>query len=193
MCMARAGRCLPLGHGDKACCQVRCAIASVRVIAVGLTSPDSDSEIRGNVLKSMLLNVLSLASIYLFDLLLFSLAKGEHHWLHRNVGWAYQVLWLLPVVGISLYLNVSPFHLGRFVLSGDVPGKGVSIKALGSTTAILVPQTCGARRTEANEGCATHDTVFRTTVPAFERINLPASISATERGRTSIPPDIAVA
>lgn len=79
-----------------------------------LTSPGSDSEIRGNVLKSMLLNVLSLASIYLFDLLLFPLAKGEHYWLHRNVGWAYQVLWLLPVVSISLYLNVSPFHLRRF-------------------------------------------------------------------------------
>ncbi|KAH9930913.1 etoposide-induced protein 2.4-domain-containing protein [Fomitopsis serialis] len=65
----------------------------------------SDSEIRGNVLKSLLLNLLSLASIYLFDLLLFPLAQGEHYWLHRNVGWAYQVLWLLPVVGISLYLN----------------------------------------------------------------------------------------
>ncbi|KZT74136.1 hypothetical protein DAEQUDRAFT_661252 [Daedalea quercina L-15889] len=67
----------------------------------------SDSEIRGNVLKSLLLNTLSLASIYLFDLLLFPLAQGEHYWLHRNVGWAYQVLWLLPVVGISLYLNRS--------------------------------------------------------------------------------------
>lgn len=65
----------------------------------------SDSEIRANVLKSLLLNSLSLASIYLFDLLLFPLAQGEHYWLRRNVGWAYQVLWLLPVVGISLYLN----------------------------------------------------------------------------------------
>ncbi|PCH38477.1 hypothetical protein WOLCODRAFT_136303 [Wolfiporia cocos MD-104 SS10] len=65
----------------------------------------SDPEIRANVLKCLLLNTLALASIYVFDLLLFPLAQGEHHWLHRNVGWAYQVLWLLPVVGISLYLN----------------------------------------------------------------------------------------
>lgn len=86
-------------------------MACVRVIAVRLTSPASDSEIRGNVLKSTLLNALSLTSIYLFDLLLFPLAKAEHHWLHRNVGWAYQVLWLLPVVGISLYLNVSSFQI----------------------------------------------------------------------------------
>ena len=27
-------------------------------------------------------------------------------WLHRNVGWFYRVLWLLPVVGVSYYLNV---------------------------------------------------------------------------------------
>ncbi|KAI0928059.1 hypothetical protein AcW2_004192 [Taiwanofungus camphoratus] len=65
----------------------------------------SDAVIRANVLKSLLLNSLSLSSIYVFDILLFPLAQGERKWLHRNVGWAYQVLWLLPVVGASLYLN----------------------------------------------------------------------------------------
>ncbi|KAI6036075.1 etoposide-induced protein 2.4-domain-containing protein [Pisolithus microcarpus] len=47
----------------------------------------SDPEIRSNILKSILLNSLS--------------------WLRRNVGWCYQVLWLLPVVGTSFYLNSS--------------------------------------------------------------------------------------
>ncbi|GBE82613.1 etoposide-induced protein 2.4-domain-containing protein [Sparassis latifolia] len=65
----------------------------------------SDAEIRANVSKSMLLNSISLASIYVFELLLFPLARDQRKWLHRNVGWAYQVLWLLPVVGVSLYLN----------------------------------------------------------------------------------------
>lgn len=67
----------------------------------------SDPEVRSNVLKSLLLNAVSLASIYFFDLLISPLAHQQQKWLHRNVGWFYQVLWLLPVVGISLYLNVS--------------------------------------------------------------------------------------
>ncbi|ETW85470.1 hypothetical protein HETIRDRAFT_443500 [Heterobasidion irregulare TC 32-1] len=68
----------------------------------------SDHEIRANVLKSLLLNTISLLSIYVFDLLLHPLAKDQpQKWLHRNVGWFYQVLWLLPVVGLSLYLNTS--------------------------------------------------------------------------------------
>jgi etoposide-induced 2.4 mRNA len=65
----------------------------------------SDSEIRSNVFKSLLLNSLSLTSIYVFDLLLQPLVRDQHKWLHRNVGWFYQTLWLLPVVGVSLYLN----------------------------------------------------------------------------------------
>ncbi|KAI6005486.1 hypothetical protein EDD15DRAFT_2384263 [Pisolithus albus] len=67
----------------------------------------SDPEIRSNILKSILLNSLSLASIYAFDLLLQPLVHDHPSWLRRNVGWCYQVLWLLPVVGTSFYLNSS--------------------------------------------------------------------------------------
>ncbi|KAI0317863.1 etoposide-induced protein 2.4-domain-containing protein [Amylostereum chailletii] len=68
----------------------------------------SDPEIRTNAVKSFMLNAISLFSIYVFDLLLHPLAKDQpQSWLHRNVGWFYQVLWLLPVVGASLYLNTS--------------------------------------------------------------------------------------
>ncbi|KAI0060794.1 hypothetical protein BV25DRAFT_1992601 [Artomyces pyxidatus] len=68
----------------------------------------SDAEIRANALKSFVLNSISLLSIYVFDLLLHPLAKDQpQKWLHRNVGWFYQILWLLPVVGASLYLNAS--------------------------------------------------------------------------------------
>jgi len=56
--------------------------------------------------KSLVLNSLSLFSIYVVDLLLQPLVKDEQKWFHRNTGWFYQVLWLLPVVGSSLYLNV---------------------------------------------------------------------------------------
>ncbi|KAH7922812.1 EI24-domain-containing protein [Leucogyrophana mollusca] len=65
----------------------------------------SDPEIRANVFKSLLLNLLSLTSIYTFDLLLQPLVRDHPSWLHRNVGWFYRVLWLLPVVGVSFYLN----------------------------------------------------------------------------------------
>ncbi|KAH7912123.1 etoposide-induced protein 2.4-domain-containing protein [Hygrophoropsis aurantiaca] len=65
----------------------------------------SDPEIRANIFKSILLNSLSLTSIYTFDLLLQPLVRDHPSWLHRNVGWFYQVLWLLPVVGVSFYLN----------------------------------------------------------------------------------------
>ena len=67
----------------------------------------SDQEVRANIVKSLLLNSLSLASIYGFDLLLAPLLHGQTRWVHRNVGWFYQALWLLPVVGVSFYLNVS--------------------------------------------------------------------------------------
>jgi etoposide-induced 2.4 mRNA len=70
--------------------------------------PYSDREIRSNILKSLLLNSLSLTSIYAFDLLLQPLVHNHPNWLHRNVGWFYRVLWLFPVVGVSYYLNVSP-------------------------------------------------------------------------------------
>ncbi|KAG7452674.1 uncharacterized protein BT62DRAFT_983644 [Guyanagaster necrorhizus] len=66
-----------------------------------------DAEIRANVFKSMLLNSLSLISIYTFDLLLQPLVRDQQKWLHRNVGWFYQLLWLFPVVSVSFYLNSS--------------------------------------------------------------------------------------
>ncbi len=55
-----------------------------------------------------MLNGISLLSIYVFDLFLQPLAQEQppQKWLHRSVGWFYRVLWLLPVVGASLYLNV---------------------------------------------------------------------------------------
>ncbi|KXN82594.1 hypothetical protein AN958_02445, partial [Leucoagaricus sp. SymC.cos] len=67
----------------------------------------SDAEIRGSLLKSLLLNSLSLTSIYTYDILLHPLLKDEEKWLHRNFWHFYQVLWLLPVVGMSFYLNMS--------------------------------------------------------------------------------------
>ncbi|TFK72171.1 hypothetical protein BDN72DRAFT_836563 [Pluteus cervinus] len=66
-----------------------------------------DAEIRANVYKSLMLNSLSLTSIYAFDLLVFPLVKDQERWLHRNLGWFYQALWLFPVVGASFYLNSS--------------------------------------------------------------------------------------
>jgi len=76
----------------------------------------SDAEVRANALKSFLLNSISLLSIYVFDFLLHPLSRGEEgeearlaqsrSGIHRRVGWFYRVLWLLPVVGVSLYLNV---------------------------------------------------------------------------------------
>ncbi len=69
----------------------------------------SDAEVRSSVFKSLLMNSVSLTSIYFFDLLLLPLTQEKEYWLHRNVGWFYQVMWLLPVVGVSLYLNVSDF------------------------------------------------------------------------------------
>ncbi|KAF9036588.1 etoposide-induced protein 2.4-domain-containing protein [Panaeolus papilionaceus] len=70
-----------------------------------ITTVMSDAEIRAHVYKSLLLNSLSLVSIYIFDWLLHPLVQGQERWLHRNIGRFYQVLWLLPLVGASLYLN----------------------------------------------------------------------------------------
>ncbi|KAH9923932.1 etoposide-induced protein 2.4-domain-containing protein [Epithele typhae] len=72
----------------------------VRVVA-------SDPEVRSHVLKSLALNTVSLLSVYFFDWLVLPLARGQQRWFHRNLGWFYQVLWLLPVVGASFYLNSS--------------------------------------------------------------------------------------
>jgi etoposide-induced 2.4 mRNA len=55
-----------------------------------------------------MLNGISVLSIYVYDFFLQPLAQEQppQKWLHRSVGWFYHVLWLLPVVGASLYLNV---------------------------------------------------------------------------------------
>ncbi|GAB1517827.1 hypothetical protein RhiTH_000880 [Rhizoctonia solani] len=79
-----------------------------RVIKIVL----EDAEVRSNVFKSLLLNSLSLASIYTLDLIFVPLLAGKQDkWLHRNFGSLYTVFWLLPVIGVSLYLN-STFSSG---------------------------------------------------------------------------------
>ena len=50
--------------------------------------------------------MLSLASIYTFELVLEPFFRDEERWLHRNIGWFYHVMWLLPVLGASFYFNV---------------------------------------------------------------------------------------
>ncbi|RXW20980.1 hypothetical protein EST38_g4874 [Candolleomyces aberdarensis] len=65
----------------------------------------NDPEIRANVYKSILLNTISLASIYTFELIVEPFVRDQERWLHRNIGWFYHVMWLLPVVGTSFYLN----------------------------------------------------------------------------------------
>lgn len=74
------------------------------------------------VLKSTLLNTLSLVAIYAFDMLLvplLGLSRSQidmdefsqpEHWLRRNVGVFYKLLFQVPVVVGALYLNVSISH-----------------------------------------------------------------------------------
>ncbi|KAJ7098068.1 etoposide-induced protein 2.4-domain-containing protein [Mycena belliarum] len=63
----------------------------------------NDAEIRSNIYKSLLLNSFCLASLYVFDPLFYD----SQQWFRPNVGWIYQLLWLLPAVGTSFYLNSS--------------------------------------------------------------------------------------
>ncbi|XP_006458517.1 hypothetical protein AGABI2DRAFT_115549 [Agaricus bisporus var. bisporus H97] len=72
-----------------------------------ISSIANDAEIRANIFKSVLLNSLSLTSIYTYDIFLHPLVKDQEKWLHRNLGRFYQILWLLPVVGIAFYLNMA--------------------------------------------------------------------------------------
>lgn len=60
------------------------------------------------VLKSVTLNSLSLITIYTFDMIIVPLLtrSTQENWLHRNIGSIYQIIFQLPVVGMSLYLNV---------------------------------------------------------------------------------------
>ncbi|KAJ7090030.1 etoposide-induced protein 2.4-domain-containing protein [Mycena crocata] len=68
-----------------------------------ISTVTGDPEILSTVCKSLLLNSLSLTALYVFDLLFVD----KPQWLRPNVGWIYQFIWLIPVVGISFYLNAS--------------------------------------------------------------------------------------
>ncbi|KIY51021.1 hypothetical protein FISHEDRAFT_17946, partial [Fistulina hepatica ATCC 64428] len=70
------------------------------------TTITGDSEIRANVYKSLMLNALSLVSVFTFDLLLHPLLSPGL-WFHRSFGHLYQALWLFPIIGLSFYLNSS--------------------------------------------------------------------------------------
>ncbi|PFH52432.1 hypothetical protein AMATHDRAFT_140128 [Amanita thiersii Skay4041] len=65
----------------------------------------TDTILRQNLLKSFLLNLLSLLSVYVFNFLLLPLVRHKQNWLYQNVGWFYQALWLFPIISVSLYLN----------------------------------------------------------------------------------------
>ncbi|KAJ7219127.1 etoposide-induced protein 2.4-domain-containing protein [Mycena pura] len=67
------------------------------------TTIAGDAEIRSNIYKSLALNCVCLTCLYMFDLLFFDKQK----WLRPSVGWIYRLLWLIPVAGISFYLNSS--------------------------------------------------------------------------------------
>ncbi|KAK2460605.1 hypothetical protein APHAL10511_007075 [Amanita phalloides] len=70
-----------------------------------LSTVADDAELRSNVIKSFVVNLLSLAFIYTFDVFLSPLVRHRPNWFHRNIGWFYQVLWLFPVISVSLYFN----------------------------------------------------------------------------------------
>jgi etoposide-induced 2.4 mRNA len=70
--------------------------------------------------KSFLLNMLSLTSIYTFELVLEPVFRDEERWLHRNIGWFYHIMWLLPVLGASFYFNVRTLLMFRCVFRTHV-------------------------------------------------------------------------
>ncbi|KZS98931.1 hypothetical protein SISNIDRAFT_403693 [Sistotremastrum niveocremeum HHB9708] len=72
----------------------------------------ADAELRTNMTKSLLLNFVSLVSIYVFDLILFPIlhAARSNSILDSSVtsvSWLYYSFWLGPLIGLSLYLNGS--------------------------------------------------------------------------------------
>lgn len=73
-----------------------------KVVRVVMT----DREVQSNMMKSLVVNGLALASVYALDLLLAPLVSEQQHWFHKNIGWVYTALWLLPVLAISFWLNV---------------------------------------------------------------------------------------
>jgi hypothetical protein len=102
----RAPRRFSVGRGCRTYSEVWTLLLSLRWACSLTARTVSDPEVRSNVFKSLLLNAVSLTSIYFFDLLLSPLTHEHSHWLRRNLGTFYQVLWLFPVMGASLYLNV---------------------------------------------------------------------------------------
>lgn len=59
-------------------------------------------------LKSLILNILSVASVGAFDFFILPLLDPRHEkFVHRHFGALYQAFWLAPLVTISLWLNVS--------------------------------------------------------------------------------------
>lgn len=59
------------------------------------------------VVKSAILNALSITSVGVFDWLILPLLDpGNRKWFHRHFEALYQGLWLAPLVALSLFLNV---------------------------------------------------------------------------------------
>ncbi|KAG8898382.1 hypothetical protein FRB99_007481 [Tulasnella sp. 403] len=66
-----------------------------------------DPEIQAHAVRSAILNVLSIASVAAFDILILPLLDPRNEkWFHRHFGALYQAFWLAPLVAISLYLNL---------------------------------------------------------------------------------------
>ncbi|EIN08072.1 hypothetical protein PUNSTDRAFT_121199 [Punctularia strigosozonata HHB-11173 SS5] len=98
-----------------------------------------DPEVRTNVFKSLLLNILSLVFIHFFDLFLHPLVRDSQgsSWAHQNLGGAYQILWLCPIVGASVYLNTAWCSLLSkrtfTVLHGPRAAAALEFPTIGST------------------------------------------------------------
>nr|GAT43988.1 predicted protein [Mycena chlorophos] len=87
--------------------QLRYALAgftdSFRWLVV-VTTIARDPEIRRNILQCLLLNLTSLLGLFLVDLLFLD----QQQLTRPHIGnWVYRLVWLLPALGISFYLNSS--------------------------------------------------------------------------------------
>lgn len=73
-----------------------------------VTLVQEDSEIRALVVKSAILNALSITSVGVFDWFILPLLDpGNKKWFHRHFEALYQGLWLAPLVALSLFLNLT--------------------------------------------------------------------------------------
>ncbi|KAG8969695.1 hypothetical protein FRB90_010720, partial [Tulasnella sp. 427] len=60
------------------------------------------------IVKSAILNALSITSVGVFDWLILPLLDpGNKKWFHRHFEALYQGLWLAPLVALSLFLNLT--------------------------------------------------------------------------------------